>query len=507
MENVELNSSTTSIPGFAELLPDTQLVAVLNKAGISSPTPVQAAALPGALRGGDMIVQARTGSGKTLAYALPLLVRLRSQAREAEQPRHTTALILAPTRELASQICEVFNRFSGIEPARLIGGLPVGGQIRQLREDPRIVVGTPGRILDLLQQRELSLGRCEYVVVDEVDEMLSLDFEEDVRRILKNVPERRQGLFVSATMTPKVEAFAREFLKNYETVRIVTGPDEMPPIEHTYYEMAPGVTAKAQALCDLLEVINPRSAIIFCNTKRDTELVEVYLRRRGFNARLINSDLTQRQREFVMDRIRGGELRLLIGTDIAARGIDIEQLDLVVNYSLPEQPEVYVHRTGRTARAGRDGLAVSLIGPEDFGAFQNIKRVVKATLEPRTLPLPEAVAGARLTRYLGILESSDISIDAKDSMVATRLLQQLGEVQQPAEPLVDTVARLLHDFVEQHTLRSQITLDEEMRIASGRPRNDDAEGEQREPQHHERHRDGGRGGYRGRGRRSGGRGR
>ena len=369
---------------FKELVPDVEIVAALEKLGITKPTPVQMATLPAALNGKDLIVQAKTGSGKTFAFAIPLLQALKARGQDI---RTTFGLIISPTRELATQICNVISSICpDVEPVCLIGGVKQNSQVQGLREDKRIVVGTPGRLLDLIQQRELVLRTCGFFVLDEADEMLSMGFIDEVKDILSRLPEKRQGMFISATITPRVEMLAGSFLRQPERITVQATEEEKATIEHLYVEVSGEVTAKAAALCDVIEMQKPTSAIIFCNTKSDTELAEVYLKRRGIVAMRINSDLTQKQRDAVIGKMRSGELKFLIGTDVAARGLDIEHIDLVINYTLDNSTETYVHRTGRTGRAGRSGKAISIVGPQDFTAFYALRKL--GTINFNKLELP-----------------------------------------------------------------------------------------------------------------------
>ena len=359
--------------GFAPLLHDQGLLDALERSGITIPTPVQTESIPEAVDGHDLIIQAETGSGKTLAFVLPILQSLR-KLKPAGKP---AGLIIVPTRELALQVtAAILDMASDVGAVSIIGGASIGSQRSALRAGPGIVVGTPGRILDLLDQRILSLRHCRYFVLDEADEMLSLGFLQDVRAILSRLPRKRQGLFVSATISPRVEMLAEEFLKDAKVISTHAANRTPSEIEHLYTKVEGGVAGKARRLTNVLENEGLPSVIVFCNTKSDTELVEVFLRRRGFNAGRLNSDLSQKERESVLKQLRSGELGVLIATDIAARGIDINDLDLVVNYSLHEQPEMYVHRSGRTGRAGRAGKAISLIGPEDYLAFANVKKTL-----------------------------------------------------------------------------------------------------------------------------------
>lgn len=376
-------------PTFQELITEPVILNALRQLEISVPTPVQAASIPVALAGKDLIAQAQTGSGKTLAFSLPILSKLfQSKVHEG-----TLALILTPTREIALQVQSVIAHLvPSIKPSCMIGGRNSRRSIQELNADPRIVVGTPGRVLDFLRQRVLSLKKCRYLVLDEADEMLGIGFLEDVKAILSQIPKERQGMFFSATITPRVQSLAREFLKDPQSVLIETDNDSAPEIEHIFCRVDGGLTSKAAALCAILENERPQACLVFCNTKSDTELVEVWLKRRNIKAKRLNSDLSQSQRELIMNQFRTGELPILIATDIAARGIDVKDLDLVINYAIHDQPETYVHRTGRTGRAGRPGKAVSIVGPQDFGAFHALNKQLSIPLSE--IPVPAAIQAA-----------------------------------------------------------------------------------------------------------------
>jgi ATP-dependent RNA helicase DeaD len=436
-EIVETESVTTR--PFVDLDLPQNLIDALSKNNITIATPVQTATIPGVTTGRDLIVQAQTGSGKTLAYVLPLLARLATLPEISS----TYALIVTPTRELATQVREVFKSLTDeVRPACLIGGASSRDQIDDLGEDKRVIVGTPGRILDMIRRRAIFLRSCRYFVLDEADEMLSLGFLEDVRAILSRLPDKRQGLFISATITPRVQMLAQSFLDNPKTLSIKGSEQTPQAIEHVYCDVGGGVTEKAVALCDLIETERPQSVIIFCNTKSDTELVEVYLRRRGFDARRLNSDLSQSQREKIMGALRSGELKILIATDIAARGIDIDLIDLVINYSLHDQHETYVHRTGRTGRAGRSGKAISLIGPQDFTAFINLKRNVPVELKKMNLPSDEEVRLAKLAHFYEMVRQSGTPATPKEVDIAKGLLKELGDISEPTEELTQMIAKL-----------------------------------------------------------------
>jgi ATP-dependent RNA helicase DeaD len=470
-----MESVTTEAPAasplpectFNELISDKDLLASLERLGLKTPTPVQQRVLPEAIKGKDLVVQARTGSGKTFAFAIPMLLALKKKGPEVKT---TFGLIVTPTRELATQICHVVQSIAtDVAPVCLIGGVHQGAQVKALGEDRRIIVGTPGRILDLLRQREIVLRDCEFFALDEADEMLSMGFIDEVRAILSRMPEKRQGLFISATATPRVDVLASSFLHKPERINVVASSAEAAQIEHCYVEVGTEVTAKAAALCDIIETQRPRSAIIFCNTKSDTELAEVYLRRRGFDARRINSDLSQKQRDAIMNKLRAQDLQFLIGTDVAARGLDIEQIDLVVNYALDKDPETYVHRTGRTGRAGRSGRAITLVAPQDAPTFYLLKKNTPIEFVKLTLPTEAEIAEARLAHFYEILRERKLEVEPKGLLLAKKLLLDLGGIAEPQEELSECVAKLYQLIIE-HVVKAETksldeSLDEEARSA------------------------------------------
>jgi ATP-dependent RNA helicase DeaD len=474
---------------FSELVSDPSLLAKLDSLGIQKPTPVQSQAIPSILDGNDCIIQAQTGSGKTYAFVLPLLKRLEKTTQSGS--KSTQALIIAPTRELAIQISDVITTLNtAFSPNLLIGGTDQTKQERTLANDPRIVVGTPGRILDFIKQKLLRLKDCGYFVLDEADEMLSMGFIEDIRAILSRLPDKRQGIFISATITPRVEMIAHSFLTRPQRISVDSYKSDTPKIDHCYCEVSGELLAKPTALCDLIETLRPRSAIIFCNTKSDTQLVEALLRRRGFDARRINSDLSQSQRQSIIKKIRQEELQFLVATDVAARGLDIEQIDLVINYTIHEQPETYIHRTGRTGRAGRSGKAISIIGPKDFGAFHYLTKVVDFSFNKIETPSDEEVAGSRLPHIYEIIRTSNFKISERELLTAKKLLTDLGNIEDPTEELIESIAKLCQFALERSLNIDAKSLEEELENTSEDfPREKEAHSPSKHTQkeHHKEH--------------------
>jgi len=361
-------------------LPD-DVLAGIRDLGWKRPTPVQARVLPLMKTKRDLIVQARTGSGKTGAFGIPIVTVV-----ETALPQ-TQALVLAPTRELANQVATeiaAMGRHRGARTLPIYGGVGYGAQVEGLKAGAHVVVATPGRLLDHLNAGRLRLDHVKVLVLDEADELLSLGFWPDMKEIHSYLPRPRQSCLFSATIPEKVRSLARVFLHDPEFVTLSEGQLAPSEIEHFFY-VTPA-TEKEANLVRVLEYEDPESAIIFCNTKDEVRFVTSYLQRRGFNADQISGDLAQAVRERAMAAIKSGELRYLVATDVAARGIDISELSHVIGYSTPDSPEVYVHRTGRTGRAGKAGVAISLISGLDIGNFRHLQHVNKIEITERKLP-------------------------------------------------------------------------------------------------------------------------
>jgi ATP-dependent RNA helicase DeaD len=377
-----LEASTASV---FESLPDDVKQGVADL-GWKEPMPVQVLAIPAMQRGVDLIVQARTGSGKTGAFGLPIVCAV--DARLA-QPQ---ALVMAPTRELANQIAKeitILGKHRGVRCLPIYGGVGYGAQLEGLKEGAHVIVGTPGRMLDHLGTGRLRFDAIKIVVFDEADELLSLGFWPDMKEIRSYLPDRRQNTLFSATIPEKVLALSRAFLRDPEFLSLVEGHASPTEIEHFYYVTT--AQEKEANLRRILEYEDPESAIIFCNTKDDVRYVTSFLQRHGFDADQISGDLAQAAREKAMARIKAGELRFLVATDVAARGIDISDLSHVIAYAAPESAEVYVHRTGRTGRAGKAGVAISLVSGLDIGNFRNLQKINRIPIQERPLPTDEDI--------------------------------------------------------------------------------------------------------------------
>jgi ATP-dependent RNA helicase DeaD len=370
---------TTTLNVF-EALPD-DVKRGVDDLGWKDPMPVQALAIPALQRGCDVIVQARTGSGKTGAFGLPIVCQV-DPAKAAPQ-----ALVMAPTRELANQIAKeitILGKHRGVRCLPIYGGVGYGAQLDGLKEGAHVIVGTPGRMLDHLGAGRLRFDDVRLVVFDEADELLSLGFWPDMKEIRSYLPAKRQNCLFSATIPEKVLALSRAFLHEPEFLSLVEGHASPTEIEHFYYVTT--AQEKEANLRRILEYEDPESAIIFCNTKDDVRYVTSFLQRHGFDADQISGDLAQAAREKAMARIKAGELRFLVATDVAARGIDISDLSHVISYAAPESAEVYVHRTGRTGRAGKAGIAISLVSGLDIGNFRNLQKINRIPIQERPLP-------------------------------------------------------------------------------------------------------------------------
>ncbi len=387
--------------------------------GYTHPTPVQRAVFEFAAKGRDMVVQARTGTGKTAAFGLPLIDSVVKVNRPAVQ-----AMILCPTRELALQITRELSAIAkhrGTKVVAVYGGAPMGKQIEQLKDGAQILVGTPGRVLDHLRRGTLDTQACKAFVLDESDEMLSMGFLPQISEIWSYLPEQRQVLLFSATLPPDVKRVAETRLKNPEYVTLSGDNIGALSIQHFVYMT---MTDKLAELIAVIETENPESAIIFSNTRDDTKRVAAGLQAQGYQADWLNADLSQNERESVMAATRKGELRFLVCTDVAARGIDISHLTHVINFDFPESAESYVHRTGRTGRAGRTGTAISLIAPANIGGLYLLRLTYKIRPIERHLPS----ARERKTRaetdlvQMFVESAATRSIHAEDLALARRLL-------------------------------------------------------------------------------------
>ena len=372
--------------GFVDLGLRSELVQALVGLGYEEPTPIQRESIPPLLAGRDLLGQAATGTGKTAAFALPILERLAGRPRNDEP----MALVLVPTRELAMQVSEATHKYGRELHARVVpvfGGQPIGRQLDALRRGVDIVVATPGRAIDHIKRGTLRLDGIEMVVLDEADEMLDMGFADDLEAILDETPKQRQTILFSATMPSRINGIARRYLTDplrIEIVRATVEAGDAPKVAQSAYVVARA--HKPAALGRVLDIEAPTAAIVFCRTRNEVDELTETLNGRGYRAEALHGGMSQEQRDRVMSRLRGGTADLLVATDVAARGLDIDQLTHVVNYNVPAAPESYVHRIGRVGRAGREGVAITFAEPREHHLLKNIERLTKQKIAIEKVP-------------------------------------------------------------------------------------------------------------------------
>ena len=408
--------------GFGDLGLKPALLTALTGLGYEEPTPIQREAIPLMLEGGDMLGQAATGTGKTAAFALPILNRI--DRNDAAIP---LALIVVPTRELAVQVSEAFFKYgreSRVQVLPVFGGQPISRQLQALKRGVHVVVGTPGRVIDHIKRGSLNLDAVQTVVLDEADEMLDMGFTEDIESILKATPDSRQTVLFSATMPPRIEKLAKKYQRDPKTVKIgkTKGESANPLIRQTVYMVLR--SHKASALGRILDVEAPESTIVFCRTRHEVDELTVTMNGRGYRAEALHGGMDQKQRDRVMARLRDGTAELLIATDVAARGLDVDTLTHVVNYDVPSAPESYVHRIGRVGRAGREGVAITIAEPKQRRLLGNIERLTKQKFDIAKVP---SVADLR-TRQIEMTVGSVRDALAIDDLADYRaVLDALGD--------------------------------------------------------------------------------
>jgi ATP-dependent RNA helicase DeaD len=418
---------------FADLQLRPEILEALTSLGYEEPTPIQAEAVPPLVEGRDVLGQAATGTGKTAAFALPLLHRLPAGPRKAP-----SALVLTPTRELCVQVSEAVHRYGRQLGARVLpiyGGQPIGRQLQALSRGVDIVVATPGRALDHVDRGSLDLSALQTVVLDEADEMLDMGFAEDLEAILKATPEQRQTVLFSATMPQRIDRMARSHLR--DPVRITIAREQVSSGEAPKVRQSAYVVSRAHkpaALGRILDVESPTAAIVFCRTREEVDTLTETLNGRGYRAEALHGGMSQEQRDRVMGRLRGGTADLLVATDVAARGLDVDTLTHVVNYNVPSAPEAYVHRIGRVGRAGREGVAVTLAEPREHRMLKTIERVTGAKITVEKVPtvadlkqrrleltraaLRESLLSDELDRFRGVVEQLSDEFDVMEVALA-----------------------------------------------------------------------------------------
>ncbi|MFA5353437.1 MAG: DEAD/DEAH box helicase [Thermodesulfovibrionales bacterium] len=374
---------------FEDLNLSEDVLKAISEVGFEEPTPIQVSAIPMVMSGSDLIGQAQTGTGKTAAFGIPIV-------EKCVKARNPFAIILEPTRELAVQVAQEINKigkYRGVQVLPVYGGKSIDSQIRALHRGVNVIVGTPGRVIDHINRKTISLSDIKMLVLDEGDEMLNMGFIEDIETILKATPQDRQTLLFSATMPPAIQSIVKKHLKDPEKIKVNTKDMVVSKIKQVFYEVREG--DKIDALSRLLDVEDPQLAIIFCHTKREVDEVFARLHEMGYSAGALHGDFTQARRDEVMESFKQGKLEVLVATDVAARGLDIKDVTHVINYSIPQNPESYVHRIGRTGRAGRSGIAITFVTPREYRHLRMIEKTAKTTIDRQNLPSAEDVLKAR----------------------------------------------------------------------------------------------------------------
>ncbi|OHR20105.1 DEAD/DEAH box helicase [Corynebacterium sp. HMSC034A01] len=403
--------------GFEKLgLPDDVIKAV-KRVGFEQPSPIQAQTIPLLMDGRDVVGLAQTGTGKTAAFALPVLSQI------DPEKRYPQALVLAPTRELALQVSDSFQSFAdhigGVSILPIYGGQAYGIQLSGLRRGAQVIVGTPGRVIDHLEKGSLDISNLSFLVLDEADEMLNMGFQEDVERILEDTPDSKQVALFSATMPNAIRRISRDYLNDPEEVTVKSETRTNTNITQRYLFTAH--RNKLDAITRILEVTEFEAMIVFVRTKNETEELAEKLRARGFSAAAINGDIAQQQRERTVDQLRDGRLDILVATDVAARGLDVERISHVLNYDIPNDTESYVHRIGRTGRAGRSGEAILFVTPRERRMLRSIERVTNATIEEMDLPTVDEVNESRKAKFM---DSITESLEATDLQIFKTMVRE-----------------------------------------------------------------------------------
>ena len=441
---------------FEEMCLDTRIMRAIAEMGFEQPSPIQAQSIPIAVEGKDMIGQARTGTGKTASFGIPMLQRINPKDKNLQ------AIVLCPTRELAIQSANEIRKLAkflhGIKVLPIYGGQEISKQIRSLKDGVQIVIGTPGRVMDHLRRHTLKPQTVDIVVLDEADEMLNMGFREDIETILGQLPEERQTMLFSATMPKPILEIAKRYLHEPEIVKVIQKELTVQKIEQYYYEVNP--RKKNEVLSRLLDMYDPSLSLVFCNTKRKVDELVADLKGRGYFAEGLHGDMKQSQRDRVMNGFRNGRTDILVATDVAARGIDVDDVEAVFNYDVPQDDEYYVHRIGRTGRAGREGRAFTLVVGKEIYKLKDIQRYCKTKIRRQPIPSVNDVAAIKVEKLLeqageliatdGLGRMMDLLeeyLDGSDysatEMAAALLAMQLGETSTqtlPKEEFGDTGA-------------------------------------------------------------------
>ena len=395
---------------FEDLNLNPQILRAIKEMGFEEATPIQAQSIPAVMSGRDVIGQAQTGTGKTASFGIPLLHKVDPKLKK------TQALILCPTRELAIQVSNELHNLAkymhGIKILPIYGGQEIGKQIRSLKGGVQIIVGTPGRVMDHLRRKTIRCDFIHTIILDEADEMLNMGFREDIEEVLKYLPEDRQTVLFSATMPKEIMEITKQYQKDALTIKVVKKELTVKNIEQYYYDVKP--KKKEEVLSRLLDIYSPRLSVVFCNTKKQVDLLVNALLGRGYFAAGLHGDMKQEQRDRVMQGFRTGKTEILVATDVAARGIDVDEVEAVFNYDLPQDDEYYVHRIGRTGRAGREGRAFSFVSGKEVYKLKEIQRYCKTKIYAQKVPSLNDVANTKMENILDdverVIEQEDLDM-------------------------------------------------------------------------------------------------
>ena len=409
---------------FRELGLSESMIESLRQKGFEEPTPIQAKTIPHIIKNQkDLIGKAQTGTGKTAAFGIPIIENIVPDSGKIQ------ALILAPTRELAIQVSEELNSFCGKNHTKVIaiyGGQPIERQIQRLRRGVDIVVGTPGRVLDHLKQRTMSISEVSYIVLDEADEMLNMGFIDDIEAILKMAPKKKRMILFSATMPSHIQNLAKKYMGEYDLIETKTDQITKDNIQQIYFEVSQ--EDKFEALFRIIDIEDSFYGLVFCRTKIDADDIAHKLTNRGCRSESLHGDLSQGQREKILQQFRNKKITVLVATDVAARGIDIDDLTHVINYSIPQDPESYVHRIGRTGRAGKTGIAITLVTPSEYRKLTTIERVANTTITKQKIPNIKKVIDAKKQKIVKIISDFISSPENLDLALAEEILNSIKHV-------------------------------------------------------------------------------
>jgi ATP-dependent RNA helicase DeaD len=446
---------------FADLDISDEVLQAVTDMGFINPSPIQAEAIPPILAGRDVIGQAQTGTGKTAAFGIPALDLIDVQDRSVQ------VLILCPTRELAVQVSEEIKKLAkhkrGIRVEAIYGGDSIERQIRSLKTGVHIVIGTPGRVMDHMERNTLKLGNVKMMILDEADEMLDMGFREDIENILTEMPEERQTILFSATMSKPIMQITQKFQKDPVLVKVVKKELTATNIEQVYFEVKP--KAKVEVMCRLIDMYDLKLLLVFCNTKRKVDEIVEDLQGRGYMAEGLHGDLRQSQRSTVMGKFRSGTTSILVATDVAARGIDVEDVDAVINFDIPLDEEYYVHRIGRTGRAGKSGRAFSLVGRDEKYRFREIQTYTKVRVDKGVIPSFEDIVGVRKARFIEQLQQT--IQESKDLNLYDDLLTQLHHTGFSTEQIVAALVKRSMGLEKNEFADQNLGLEDDRRPAAG----------------------------------------